>query len=426
MSATLPQTQAEHVVRALGCHPLAIRECARLLSEDQIRGSAHIPDPIPLTERLLDAWGGAFSALPLPSQAAVLGLCVTRGAGSGLLDWVLADCGIGRADLAAAVEAGLVQLIPGSAGRARPDVTHPLIASAVLTAAGEGPTRAMHGRAARGARALNLAPAAVIDHLFSGSDPGDPAAVHALEAEAQRALDNGQAATAARALQAAAELSISGEHRGRLAARAAQSLLTVTPYVGEVEVLLDMLARADLTHQESIWADWLRAEYMLAGHAASLTFLVMAADRAREVDSEALPHILWSATSPRGQSGTVRRHSNSPGRSSTGRPRPTTGPAVACPPGPAGRCSGSPGSSWGRRRCRAGARGGTRDGRDLGDADRRGHQAAGQCRRPRSALGCSAQAATRACSRLSGAWRATTRRRCPSCATSSSSSPAGR
>jgi DNA-binding CsgD family transcriptional regulator len=121
--------------------------------------------------------------------------------------------------------------------------------------------------------------------------------VHALEAEAQRALDNGQAATAARALQAAAELSISGEHRGRLAARAAQSLLTVTPYVGEVEVLLDMLARADLTHQESIWADWLRAEYMAEQDMrASLTFLVMAADRAREVDSEALPHILWSAT----------------------------------------------------------------------------------------------------------------------------------
>lgn len=296
ISAVLVGTQAEQVVRVLGCHPLAIRECSRLLTEDQIRGSAHIPDPIPLTERLLSAWGGAFCALPLPSQAAVLGLCVTRGAGSGLLDWVLADCGVSRADLTPAVEAGLVQFIPGSAGRARPDVTHTLIASAVLTAAGDGPTRAMHGRAARGARALNLAPAVVVNHLFAGSDPGDPAAVHALEAEAQRALDNDQAGTAARALQAAAELSISGEHRWRLAARAAQTLLTVSPYVVEVEVLLDLLASADLTPQESIWADWLRAEYTAEQDMrASLAFLVMAADRAREVGSEALPQILWSA-----------------------------------------------------------------------------------------------------------------------------------
>ncbi len=295
-SAMLPQTQAEYVVRALGCHPLAIRECTRLLTEDQIRGSAHIPDPIPLTERLLSAWGGAFSALPLPSQAAVLGLCVTRGAGSGLLDWVLADCEVSRADLNPAVEAGLVQLIPGSTGRARPDVAHPLISSAVLTSAGDGPTRAMHGRAARGARALNLAPAAVIDHVSAGSDPGDPAAVHALEAEAQRALDNDQAATAARALQAAAELSISGEHRGRLAARAAQTLLAVSPHVVGVEDLLDLLASADLTPQESIWADWLRAEYIAEQDMrASLTFLLMAAGRAREVGSAALPQILWNA-----------------------------------------------------------------------------------------------------------------------------------
>lgn len=123
----IPVDHARRIVRALDCTPLAIVECPRLLSADQIDGAAALPDPLPVGERLIAAWAGAARALPPPTVEALLVLCVLGDASQPLLDGTLARRGVARADLGPAMQAGLV------VGReARPELTHALARAAIL------------------------------------------------------------------------------------------------------------------------------------------------------------------------------------------------------------------------------------------------------------------------------------------------------
>jgi DNA-binding CsgD family transcriptional regulator len=295
VDGVLAPQQAARVAAALGGHPLALSQCTRLLTNEQILGYAPLPDPIPLDARLVDAWGGEIATLGERARRAVLAVCVTRGAGPGVLDRVLIDQGLRRADLEPAIRANI--LVATTAATGEPDLSHPLMSAAIRTVAGVDEVRRLHRSTAEVAEALNLAPAVVITHLAAASEPGDAGAVRRLQAQAERALAVDQAATAARALLTAAELSDSGQDRGRLAAQAARTLLAVSRNLTGAAALVTFLDGAELSPEDQVWAEWLRAEYLAEEDLReSLNGLMHAAELARHVGAATLPQILWSAT----------------------------------------------------------------------------------------------------------------------------------
>lgn len=291
----LAPQQADRVAAALGRHPLALSQCTRLLTSEQILGFAPLPDPIPLDVRMMDAWGGEIATLGDRARRAVLAVCVTRGAGPGVLDRVLIDQGLRRADLEPAIQANI--LVATAASTGEPELSHPLMSSAIRTVASVDEVRCLHRSTADVAEALSLAPAVVITHLAAASEPGDVKAVRRLQAQADRALAADQAATAAQGLLAAAELSDCGQERGRLAAQAARTLLAVSRNLTGAASLVRFLDGATLGPEDRVWAEWLRAEYVAEEDLReSLNGLMQAAELARHVGAATLPQILWSAT----------------------------------------------------------------------------------------------------------------------------------
>jgi hypothetical protein len=135
-SPTVPDDQqAELLAEALGRCPLALVEAGRLLSADQLTGHAALPDPLPLAERLEEAWGRSWSVLPEPHRTGLLALAVTEGAGAGLTTRVLADLGLTADALdPAAADRLLDPRMDGREGRTR--LAHPLIRDAILATAG--------------------------------------------------------------------------------------------------------------------------------------------------------------------------------------------------------------------------------------------------------------------------------------------------
>jgi DNA-binding CsgD family transcriptional regulator len=296
LASQIPVAQAEHVVAALGHCPLVIAECTRLLSQAQLTGASALPDPIPLDERLLQAWAGAYADLPAPTQEAVLALCLAQGTGDGLLDHVLARGGGSRADLQPAIEARLV--VPARLGPAQgggPGLAHPLIRDAILASTPESVVSAAHSRVAGAARDLGLPPAVAIAHLASGGQLGDRACISALLDEAERALADDQPVVGSRGLVAAAMLSTSAEQRSHLAARAARTLLERSVSLSEAWPILNHVDESLLSAEERVWTQWLRAELVgetdLREAAAALS---AAAALAHEAGSAAEPMLLWS------------------------------------------------------------------------------------------------------------------------------------
>jgi DNA-binding CsgD family transcriptional regulator len=252
---------------------------------------------MPLDARLSQAWGGAFSSMPTAAQEAVLALCVARRPGVGLLERTLAVSGNSPEDLEPAVRARLVASRPAGPGTpAGLDLVHPLIRDAILVTAGPARVRRMHRHAADAARALGLPPALVIAHIAAGARVGDPAAIDALLAEAERALRLDHVVDAARALAEAAQLSASPVERSHLGARAARLVLEHSVGLSDTWAVLSLVDESLLSEEERAWTAWLRAE--LLGEAdlrEAVGALASAAAAAHASGAPAEPLIHWSA-----------------------------------------------------------------------------------------------------------------------------------
>lgn len=295
-SATvLDERRAGILAEALGRCPLALVEASRLLSADQLTGRDALPDPLPLTERLEEAWGRSWSALPEPHRTGLLALAVTQGAGTGLTARVLADLGLGTDALDPAAADGLLDPRARSrADGARP--AHPLIRDAILAAAGMPPRRAMHARAADAAEALALPPSVVIAHLVAAAQPGDDAVTDRLLAQAERAEAAGLGDAAAHALLAAAELALTAPERCGLAARAARILTAEgTADTTDVAPILALADPSALGPEERFWVEWLRAEHQAEDLERSQLATESVLELAAELDSPMLAWIRFSA-----------------------------------------------------------------------------------------------------------------------------------
>jgi DNA-binding CsgD family transcriptional regulator len=195
-------------------NPLALEELPLSLTPDQLEGPASLANPVSVSAAVRRAFRARFDGLPLATQRAVLYAAEGSGEPTDSVVRAIEREGLERDALEPAVAAGLLS-ISGSAIRFR----HPLVRSVIHQMTGASELREVHRTLAAAAddpdrRAWHRAVAAV------GPDE-DVAA--ALEEAGERALARGAAASAASALQRAAELSLTETDRTRRIGAAARA-----------------------------------------------------------------------------------------------------------------------------------------------------------------------------------------------------------
>jgi DNA-binding CsgD family transcriptional regulator len=293
----VPRSRALALARLLGCCPLALVECDRVLSPEQVAGTAPLPDPVPLHEHLRAAWSATVDGLPPRTRAALVVTCVLTTTRLDLLAATLAAEGLDLADLDPATRQGLLSWPgPGRVGRA-PATCGPLLVSAVRGRVPRQEIRRLHVQATEAAHRLGLPPAVTVRHLRAAAGPGDETLATALEQEAERARVHDLPGVAVQAWRAAADVSTDPEARSRRALHAARGWLTECTTADGGPDLAHTLAGLDLPPSERVWRDWVRAE-ALAGTdlASSATALASAARRAREGAPDLVGPLLLSTT----------------------------------------------------------------------------------------------------------------------------------
>ncbi|GLX00144.1 LuxR family transcriptional regulator [Microtetraspora sp. NBRC 16547] len=220
----------ERIIEESAGNPLALIELAAGLNADQRAGRAEPPPALPVTERVLAAFGGQIDRLPHTSR---LVLTIAAAEGTGDLGTVLRAARIlgGSAeDLDAAGEAGLLR-VTGDVITFR----HPLIRSTAYQCVPLTTRLAVH-------EAL----AGVVDgdrrvwHLAAAAAAPDESVAIELEHAAERARERGAPAAAVPAYEQAARLSPDRAERARRMTLAAQSAITA----GRIEQAAALAERA--------------------------------------------------------------------------------------------------------------------------------------------------------------------------------------
>lgn len=271
-----------------GGNPLALLELPAVLAAETPG-----PDPLPLTQRLRDAFHGHLSRLPDRTRSLLL---VAAAAGAADLDTVLraaAELGVGLADLQPAEEAGLVRMDGGGLV-----FRHPLLRSAVYQSAAL--TRRI---AAHRALAETMTDPGKADlrawQLASAATGPDETAAAALEATADRARKRSGYHGAVAAYARAADLSIDARARLRRLLPAAETAAET----GQFDMALRLAEQAAaLTDDPVLIArlDLVRglAEFGAGRASPAHRLLLGAAARIRERDPLRSARILVQAVHP--------------------------------------------------------------------------------------------------------------------------------
>ena len=233
----LDDAVADHIVAASDGNPLALVELPKALSEEQLRGAAPLPDPLPIGPHLSTVFTARLCALSDAAQTAIL-LAAVEQKGDPSLIRRAASTMAGLAWDEAAMEAeasGLVRFEPLVSFR------HPLVRSAVYYAASPVQRRRVHA-----ALAAALDSADDVDrlawHLGAATIEPDEQVARALEAAAERARRRGSLSVTADYLRRAAELTPSPERATARLLQAARAELVA----GHVLRAKDLLGRAEV------------------------------------------------------------------------------------------------------------------------------------------------------------------------------------
>lgn len=204
------------VLDEAGGNPLALVELPRALGTRE-RGELSATAPLPLTERLERAFAGRVAELPTATRSLLLVAALGEGAG---LSEILAAASLVENrpvtvdDLAPAEAAGLV-----SVNRAAARFRHPLVRAAISSTAALSVRQAAHQALAQTCAAD---PERSVWHRAAELTGPDEEVAADLTAAAQRALRQGAPASAAAALERAAQLTELASSRGHLLVRAAE------------------------------------------------------------------------------------------------------------------------------------------------------------------------------------------------------------
>ncbi len=210
-------------------------ELPRSLSHAELTGAEPLPEPLPVTARVEEAFLARARRLPDATQTMLLVAAADDGEDLPTVLRASASLGVHPQSLDAAEEAGLIA-IRGQALAFR----HPLTRSAIYHGASRSRRRAAHealanalpGEREADRRAWHRAAAAVEPDADIATD---------LERTAERALERGGPAAASLAYERAASLSPGDAARGRLLLAAAQHAW----FAGRVDRTVTILERAD-------------------------------------------------------------------------------------------------------------------------------------------------------------------------------------
>jgi DNA-binding CsgD family transcriptional regulator len=239
----------DRLVESSGGNPLGLVELSSLLSENQLAGREPLPNQLPQGVEIGQAFLTGVRRLPPPTQTLLLLVAAEDTGGLATIVRAAEELGVDADALAEAEAENLVRVSDAGV-----EFRHPLIRSALYGAATFAERQTVHDALAR-----------VLDgeqdedrrawHLAAASLGEDEEVAAQLERAAARARRRSGFATAARALERAAELSADDEARGRrLAAAAGDAWLAGRP--DQAIALLDRAVglvteprvRAEATH----------------------------------------------------------------------------------------------------------------------------------------------------------------------------------
>ncbi|MFJ4850802.1 AAA family ATPase [Streptomyces sp. NPDC088733] len=205
------------VIAAAQGNPLALVELPAALSGPQRAGLERLPDPLPLSRRLREAFGSRVAALPAATRRLLLVSALEETGDVAVLQAAVQRlCSAsGPTDLEAAECHGLVH-IDQFGHRLR--FLHPMIRTAVLEGSTPTERRAVHRELAE---VLNEWPDRRAYHLGEACTELDECVAALLEGSAHRLVRRGDATAAIRALTKAAHLSPGAADRARRLSAAA-------------------------------------------------------------------------------------------------------------------------------------------------------------------------------------------------------------
>ncbi len=287
------------LVAATAGNPLALVEIPPMLSEAQRAGIEPLDDPLAVGESVERAFLSRARSLSAEAGDALL---IAAASDTGDLAAIASACGGSAASLDEAEVVGLVHVRGGELS-----FRHPLVRSAVYSAAAAGARREAHlalaeafGAEDADRRAWHLGAAAV--------GPDDEIAA-ALEDAADRARDRGGAGAEARLLERSAALTRDASLRAARLARAGwaafsagwsdESLALVEQ---GLELAQDPLIRADL-YDALGFLSWSKASY-----GEHYETFIAEAERVQEVDPLRAARLLWHASGELNLRFEIERH----------------------------------------------------------------------------------------------------------------------
>ncbi len=267
-------------------NPLALIELAKVIAADPAAGRRWAAEPLPLSRKLAAVLAARFTGLPEPTRAALLlaAIADSPGPGAGSSAATGGTYGLVADVLAPAERLGLVKV-----NRSGLQFSHPLVRSAIYHTAPFAERAAAHRRLAD---ALADQPDRCAWHLAAAALQPDEPVASLLEATAEQAQRRGGAATAALALERAAELSPDREDQARRLISAA----SVAVPTGQADWVEDLASRAlAITADPELQIAARRAVgWALAWtsqHVAALAVLIAVAEEA----SAGRPALAWGA-----------------------------------------------------------------------------------------------------------------------------------
>jgi DNA-binding CsgD family transcriptional regulator len=283
---------AARLATLTGGNPLALRELAGALRDEQRSGAEPLPDPAPASGWAQHVFGQRIEALPADTRRAVVIAAAAGGEDMRLLARALRAEGLAAGVLEPAEAAGLVSLAPG-----RFAFRHPLVASAAYHLAAAADVRSAHAAVASAME--DDAEEARAWHRASATLEPDAGVSADLERAARSAAMRGGHGTAARGLHRAAMLAPDPAERVRLLLDAADashrvgSMSAAAAYVTEAERLgtdRRATARAEMLRG--------RAEARMGSTERAVELMLSAAGRLRGDDTAEAVHVMVEAVDP--------------------------------------------------------------------------------------------------------------------------------
>ncbi len=290
---------AGRLVAATAGNPLALVEIPPMLSEAQCAGTEPLDDPLAVGESVERAFLSRARSLSPEARDALL---IAAASDTGDLAAIARACGGSAASLDEAEVAGLVQARGGELS-----FRHPLVRSAVYSAAATGARREAHlaladafGAEDADRRAWHLGAAAV------GPDEGTAAA---LEDAADRARDRGGVGAQARLLERSANLTRDAGLRASRLARAGWAAFSagwsdeaLALVEQGLELAEDPLTRADL-YDTLGYLSWQQASF-----GEKYETFMAEAESVQDVDALRAVRLLFHASSELGMRFETDRH----------------------------------------------------------------------------------------------------------------------